>query len=254
MNSTVSKFSFFFITTFIFNLSYAIIYFNKFYSEGLNEFEGDTIINLLFFQLSSTILLFIFSILNPLEIFIHVKIGMDTRKKQNKEYFDIMEYNILRLYNKLTPFLITILTIFFFSSIIFLIGLIITHFGIPMLEVVQFPFQFAKNLDQSELYYGVYSFLFLNTIYILINGHKSIKLYSLKFKIYFKSGIQAFLICVFFILFNMFFYFTLEEMNSSILENKSKIAYGMFFNIAFIINTYLLEKEQISIKKSDHVD
>ncbi|PAM94688.1 hypothetical protein B4N84_11990 [Flavobacterium sp. IR1] len=254
MNSRVSKFSFFFITTFIFNLSYAIIYFSKFYSKGLYESEADTIINLLFFQVSSTILLLIFSILNPVEIFIHVKKGIDYRKKQNKDYFDIMEYNILRLDNKLTPFLITMLTIFFFSSIIFLVGLVINHFGIPMLEIVQFPFRFAKNLDQSELYYGVYSFLFFNIIYIFVNGHESIKLYSRNFKIYFKSGIHAFLICVFFILFNMMFYFTVDENNSSILEDKAKIAYGMFFNIALVINTYLLEKQQINIKKNESID
>src|SRR6218665_201885 len=108
MNSLKNKFSFFFITTCISNLSFAVFYLFKFYSKDFYENEGADIINLLFFQVSSTLLLIFFSALNPSKIFISVKKGISNRKKEGKIFFDIMKFNIMPLNNKLTPYLITI--------------------------------------------------------------------------------------------------------------------------------------------------
>ncbi|MDW8850054.1 hypothetical protein SD960_08125 [Flavobacterium sp. MMLR14_040] len=249
MNSIKNKFSFFFITTVIFNLSYSILYLFKFYSKDFYTDEGADIINLLFFQVSSIILLIFFSILNPLKIFISAKRGIDNRKKQNKKYFDIMSYNIILLDNALTPYLITILFIFFFSLILIGFVLIINYLGLPFLEVLKFPFRFARNVNQSELYYGVYSFLFLNIGYILYNPQKSVESYLLKFKVYLNSGIIAFCLCAFFILFNIIFYFSGNDINNDIFTDKAKIAYAMFFNVAFIANSYLVEKRYLSIEE-----
>lgn len=249
MNSIKNKFSFFFITTVIFNLSYSILYLFKFYSKDFYTDEGADIINLLFFQVSSIILLIFFSILNPLKIFIIAKRGIDNRKKQNKKYFDIMSYNIISLDNILTPYLITILFVFFFSLILIGFVLIINYLGLPFFEVLKFPFRFMRNVNQSELYYGVYSFLFLNIGYILYNPQKSVESYLLKFKVYLNSGIIAFCLCAFFILFNMIFYFSGNDINNDIFTDKAKIAYAMFFNIAFVANSYLVEKGYLNIEK-----
>ncbi|KFF10096.1 hypothetical protein [Flavobacterium hydatis] len=247
MNSITKKHSFFFITIFIFNLSYSILYLFKFYSKDFYEKEGADIMNLLFFQVSSIILLIFFAILNPLNLFIQTKKGIENRIKQKKEYFDIKGYNIISLSNKLTPFLITFLFTLFNTFIIILLILTISLIGIPVLEVLKFPFRFARNLNESELYYGVYSFLFLNIGYILFNPKKSAELYLLKFKVYINSGIVAFCICAFFILFNMFFYFSAQDVSNDVFTDKAKIAYAMFFNIAFVANNYLAEKGYLKI-------
>lgn len=246
MNSLKNKLSFFFITTCIFNLCFAVFYLFKFYSKDFHENEGAAIINLLFFQVSSTILLIFFSVLNPLKIFISAKEGINNRKKKGKNYFDIMEYNIIRLDNKLTPYLITILFVFFFSLILIGFILIINYLGVPILEVLKFPFRFMQNLNQSELYYGVYSFLLVNIGYILCNSEQSAESYLLKFKVYLNSLVIAFCFSAFFILFNMFFYFSANDTNNDIFTDKVKIAYAMFFNIAFVVNSYLVEKKYLS--------
>lgn len=247
MNLLIKKYSFFFITTFIYNLGYSIFYLFKFYSKDFYGDEGTGLIDVLCFQISSTILLIIFAILNPVNILFRAKKGVENRKKLKKKSFDIFGINIISLDNKMAPYLITCLFILCFSIIILGFVFIIDSLFFPIIKVLEFPFRFAKNINQSESYYGVYSFLFLNIGYILLNPEESMGIYFLKFKIFVNSGILAFCICAFFILFNMIFYFKGKDTNADIFTDKAKIAYAMFFNIGFIINNYLAEKGYLKI-------
>jgi hypothetical protein len=43
-------------------------------------------------------------------------------------------------------------------------------------------------------------------------------------------------------LFNLIFYFSMDDTPPNILTDKSKMAFAMFFNILFIINNYLADK------------
>jgi hypothetical protein len=249
INLLIKKYSFFFITTFICNLGYSILYLFKFYSKNFHLGDGSYTIDLLYFQVSSTILLIIFSILNPVNLLLHAKEGIKNRKNQNKKYFDIGPINIISLDNKMALYFVTSLLILFLSIIILGFILLIDYL-FPIIEFLEFPFRFEKNVDKTELYYGVYSFLFLNIGYILLNPQKSlkiIKIYLLKIKIYVYSGIAAFSICVFFILFNMFFYF--DDIESDVFTDKAKIAFAMFFNIAFVFSNYLAENGYLKLEE-----
>lgn len=193
----------------------------------------------------AVLLLIFFSILNPFYIYSLATKGVEKRKKQNKDYFDLFGINLISLKNKAAPILITLIYLIGSSISISLI-LISIGFIFPVaLNFLKFPFQFSSNINNSNLYYGVYGFLFLNIINILIKPQESTKAYFLKFSVYYWSCFISFCICAIFMIFNMIFYFNQEEIKSDVFTDKSKIAYAMCFNLCFIVVDYLKEKKII---------
>jgi hypothetical protein len=245
MNNIISKYSYFHITSFAYNVSFSLVYFIKFYSKNTVSDEANEVYNLIFFQMSAVFLLIFFSILNPLYIYSTTIKGIENRIKQNKTNFDILGVNIISLKYKITPYLITLIYLLIVSIFVFVICSCLVYFIPPVLEFFKFPFQFVSNINNSKLYYGVYSFLILNLHYILINPKESAKNYYLKFGVYLWSCVISFCISAFFILLNMLFYFKNQDSQSGILIDKSKIAFAMFFNLFFIVINYLTEKKII---------
>lgn len=240
----LKKFSFFFITTFVFNLSYAFFYLIKFYSNDVTLGESEDVINLILFQASATILLMIFSFINPTNIFIIVKESIENGKKNNEKYFD--RYNIIPLDSKLAPYLATISVFCVWIIIVLVFVLLFNYFVLPIVDILLFPFRFVKNINQSNLYYGVYSFLFLNIGYILQNPVKSIDTFFSKFGVTLYSGFYSLPISVLFVMFNMSIYFSWDQINDPVFFDRAKLAYAAIYNIAFVIGCCSFENGYLS--------
>lgn len=240
------KFSFFDSTNYCYTLFFAVVYSTKFYStSNPTSSESNEIYNLIFFQIISYFLLLIFSLINPLYLFSAAVKGVAKRKSENKTFFDIKGVNIISLENKITPFLITFLYLLITAVVILaILSAIVFVFPIT-LYFFKFPFQIQANITNFTLYYGIYAFLVFNILYILFNPKQAAQTYFLKFSVYYWSIFIAFCICAIFIVVNMLFYFSNQEITSDILINKSKIAYAFFFNICFIFINYLNEKKLI---------
>ncbi|WP_395077682.1 hypothetical protein [Flavobacterium sp.] len=245
MNNIISKYGYFQITSFVYGVSFSIFYLIKFYSNTTPTQEANEIYNLIFFQIFAIFLLMFFSAINPFLIYGAAIRGVEKRKKQGKRYFDILSVNTISLDNKIAPYLITFVFCLLFSTLIFVILSLIVYVFPGFLYYLKFPFQISSNINKSALYYGVYSFLFLNIIYILMNPSESTKIYFLKFSVYYWSCFVAFFICTFFILINMIIYFNYEEIKLDILIDKSKIAYAMWFNLCFIVIDYMKNEKML---------
>lgn len=245
MYNFISKSSYLNVTGYAYSIFFTLFYLIKFYTDESSEQESNEIYNLIFFQMISYFLLFIFSLINPLYIFSVCVRGVEKRKSQNKKYFDIKGINVISLDKKITPYLITLIFTVIALLIIFVILWIIVFIFPVTVYFFKFPFQINSNISNLGIYYGVYGFLFLNIIYSLLNPKESTKIYFLNFSVSYWSIFVAFVICAFFILFHMIFYFSYEDVTSTVLENKSKIAYAMWFNFCFLIIDYLKDKKAI---------
>ncbi|MDW8850052.1 hypothetical protein SD960_08115 [Flavobacterium sp. MMLR14_040] len=248
---SLKKYSFYFITTFIYSVSYGILYLIMFYSEKINVGNELDIMDLLWFQVIGTFILIFFSFLNPVNAFFSAKEGIEQRKKLNQKYYDYWGVNIIKLDNSMAVFLISGM-IFLVSFIAVSIFLLILYFISPaIIDILKFPFDLMKNINQSELYYGIYVFLFLNVGYILSNPEKSFGTYNLKFYLYLRSCIAAAGFSFLFTVLNGLFYIIFMNADSFDFENKLKIAFVLFFNVSLLYNYYLVEKGELYLEEKE---